>query len=280
MAAPLGPAEPTPLPHGPLAMAAAPAALQGLVGSGEDSHGIMQTASSLPPAPKTSLACALPLPAPSSIAACHLPDRLARGKLNRLSSASIASEHGLSGPLGRDPPAQSTTQMPEPGTRPRFAARHPACGGAASARRHAPALAWRGPELPVALRSWVPTVPPATPRDWAVQLELGLGNLPAPTKAAASRKDGTPGRDHIILIFWEITCFLGTHGSPPKRGLKPPALRPNQGRRWAVTVCANRALPQHQPSVVPQPPLPPEVSGCSIAGHGGPGFPPGLKRPS
>lgn len=159
MAAPPGPAEPMPLPHRLPAVAAAPAALQGLVGSGEDAHRIMQTASSLPTAPKTSLACALPLPAPSSIAACHLPGRLTRGMLGRLSSASIAPQHGLSGPLGRDPPARSTTQMPEPGTGPRFAARHPVCGGAVSARRHAPTSAWRRPELPVALQSWVPGCP-------------------------------------------------------------------------------------------------------------------------
>lgn len=129
-----------------------------------------------------------------------------------------------------------------------------------------------------ALQSWVSTGPP----DGAVQLGQGSGCLPAPTDVALSQKDRTPGRDYIILTFWEITRFLGTRGSPPERGLKPLALAlcPNQGRPWAATECANEASPrlQRQPSVVPQPPLPPEVGGCSVAGHRGAAPPAGLVR--
>lgn len=166
--------------------------------------------------------------------------------------------------------------MPELGTRPRCPARHPARSGGCLC------LACRHVELPAPHCGAGSLHPLQTPRDWAVQLGWGSGCLPAPTEAAPSQKDGSPGRDYIDLIFWEITCFLGTHGSPPKQGLKPPALalRPNQGRHWAVTACANEALPplQRQPSVVPQPPLPPKARGCSVAGHDGAGCPPGLQR--
>lgn len=84
--------------------AAATAILQGLISSGGEAPGIMQRASPLPPSPKTSLACTLPLPVPSSTAAHHLPDLLAGGKPGELSSSSAARQHGLSGPAGQRPP--------------------------------------------------------------------------------------------------------------------------------------------------------------------------------
>lgn len=233
----------------------------------------MQIASSLPPSPKTSQACTLPLPVPSSTAARCLPDPLAGGKLDALSSASIARQHGLSRPAGQRPPArevQPTCQIPEPD--PRVLQGTLPAAGAASAQPEGCGVAG------AALRSWVL----AAPQDWAVQLGPGSGCLPAPTEASPSLKDRTADRDHVVLPFWEITRFLGTHGSPPKRGLKPLVLapHPSQGRRWAVTARANKASPplQHQPSVVPQPPLPPKVGGRSVAGYDRAGFPPGLKR--
>lgn len=129
-----------------------------------------------------------------------------------------------------------------------------------------------------ALRRWVP----AAPQGPGPAAGTGLRLLPAPAEASPSLKDGTAGGDHVVLPFWEITRFLGTHGSPPERGPKPLALapHPSQGRRWAVRARAHKASPplQHQPSVVPQPPLPPKVGGRSVAGYNSAGFPPGLKR--
>ena len=80
----------------------------------------MQTASSLPPSPKTSLACTLPLPVPSSTAARHLPELLAGGKPDTLSSSSIARQRGLSRPAGQRPPAREAQSRcrslePDPG---------------------------------------------------------------------------------------------------------------------------------------------------------------------
>lgn len=247
-------------------MAAAPVVLQGLISSGEEGPGIMQTASSLPLLLKPP--CLSPCPPPP----LHATSQTCSPEESRTCSALpvLHNSMGCPDPWAETPPAreaQSRCQSLESdphvlqGTLPAV--------GAASAWHHGPTLAWRGLELPVPHRGAGSPQPLRMPRDWAVQRGLGSGYLPAPTEVAPSQKDGTPGRDYVILISWEITCFPGTHGSRPEQGLKPPvlALHPNQGRRWAVTVHASKALPHHQPSVVPQPPLPPKVSGCSIAGH-------------